>query len=73
MDENSPIAKFLRDRGEGIHHITFQVADLKGQLLKLEEEKIQLIDREPRQGAAGHKIAFLHPNSTFGVLTELCE
>jgi len=73
IEETSPIAKFLRKRGEGIHHIAFQVTDLKGQLLRLEEKNIQLIDHEPKQGARGCKIAFLHPSSTFGVLTELCE
>jgi len=69
----SPIARFLEKKGEGIHHIAFQVRDLNGQLIKLEEKDIQLIDQEPRMGAGGHKIAFLHPKSTFGVLTELCE
>ncbi len=70
---DSPIARFLEKKGEGIHHIAYRVSDLKGQLTKLEEKEIQLIDREPRAGAGGHKIAFLHPKSTFGVLTELCE
>ena len=70
---DSPIARFIEKSGEGIHHIAYQVSDLKGQLTKLEEKEIQLIDRKPRAGADGHKIAFLHPKSTFAVLTELCE
>ena len=70
---DSPIARFLEKKGEGIHHIAYQVSDLKGQLTRLEEKEIQLIDREPREGTGAHKIAFLHPKSTFGVLTEMCE
>jgi methylmalonyl-CoA epimerase len=70
---DSPIARFMEKKGEGIHHIAFQVEDLKGQLMKFEEKDIRLIDQEPRVGAGGHKIAFLNPKSTFGVLTELCE
>jgi methylmalonyl-CoA/ethylmalonyl-CoA epimerase len=70
---DSPIARFMEKKGEGIHHIAFQVEDLKGQLMKFEEKDIRLIDQEPRVGAGGHKIAFLNPLSTFGVLTELCE
>ncbi len=73
MSTDSPIARFIEKKGEGIHHIAFQVMDLNGQLVKLEERDIQLIDQEPRVGAGGHNIAFLHPKSTFGVLTELCE
>jgi len=69
----SPIARFLEKNGEGIHHIAFQVADLNEQLKKLVEKDVQLIDEKPRPGAGGHKIAFLQPKSTFGVLTELCE
>lgn len=71
--ENSPIAKFLEKKGEGIHHIAYLVTDLEGNLKRIEEHNVQLIDSKPRLGAMGHKIAFLHPKSTFGVLTELCE
>ena len=71
--EDSPIAGFLEKKGEGIHHIAYLVSDLDTNLKRLQEQEIQLIDAKPRIGAGGHKIAFLHPNSTFGVLTELCE
>lgn len=71
--DDSPIAKFLEKKGEGIHHIAYLVADLEGELNRLDEQHVQLIDSEPRIGAGGHKIAFLHPRATFGVLTELCE
>lgn len=71
--EDSPIAKFLEKKGEGIHHVAYLVSDLVGRLKVMEEQHVQLINREPKIGAGGHKIAFLHPKSTFGVLTELCE
>lgn len=71
--EDSPIAKFLEKKGEGIHHIAYSVTDLEGNLKRLEENEVQLIDSKPKVGAGGHKIAFIHPKSTFGVLTELCE
>jgi len=70
---DSPIAKFIEKRGEGFHHIAYRVTDLHGTLTTLKEQQVQLIDNEPRIGAGGHKIAFLHPKATFGVLTELCE
>ena len=70
---DGPIAKFIEKKGEGIHHIAYLVADLEDNLKHLEEQKIQLIDSKPKIGAGGHKIAFLHPQSTFGVLLELCE
>lgn len=73
MADDSPIAKFLEKKGEGIHHIAYLVTDLENNLKRLEEQHVQLIDSEPRVGAGGHKIAFLHPRATFGVLTELCE
>jgi len=72
-DEDSPIAKFLKKKGEGIHHIAYLVEDLEDNLKRIEEQMIPLIDSKPRIGVGGHKIAFLHPKSTFGVLTELCE
>ena len=71
--EDSPIARFLEKKGEGIHHIAYLVSDLDTNLKHLKEQEIQLIDSKPRIGAGAHKIAFLHPQSTFGVLTELCE
>lgn len=71
--EDSAIAKFLEKTGEGFHHISYRVTDLEGNLRRLEEQEVQLIDCRPKSGAGGHKIAFIHPKSTFGVLTELCE
>jgi methylmalonyl-CoA/ethylmalonyl-CoA epimerase len=68
-----PIAKFIEKRGEGIHHVAFAVSGLDGALARLEGEGLQLIDRKGRAGAEGLRIAFLHPKSTHGVLTELCE
>lgn len=70
---DGPIGKFLEKRGEGIHHIAFAVSGLDGTLARLEGEGVQLIDRSGRAGAEGLRIAFLHPKSTHGVLTELCE
>lgn len=69
----SPIAKFLDKRGPGIHHICFYVDDLAGTLEKCRAAGITLIDQEPRIGAEGKRIAFLHPKSTGGVLIELSE
>lgn len=71
--QDSPVAKFLEKKGEGIHHIAYLVNDLEGNLKRIEEKQVQLIDSKATVGAGGHKIAFLHPKATFGVLTELCE
>jgi len=68
-----PIGKFIEKKGEGIHHIAFAAKNLKEALPELENKGIQLIDKNPRKGAEGLNIAFLHPKSTIGVLTELCE
>ena len=70
---NGPMAGFIEKRGEGIQHIAFQVEDIEGALKELETRGVRLIDRTPRKGAGGKKIAFLHPRDTFGVLVELCE
>lgn len=71
---DSTIAKFIEKRGQGIHHIAYSVEDGVANALKEVEEKgVQLIDKAPRRGAEGLDIAFLHPKSTCGVLTELCE
>lgn len=72
-DPEGPIGKFIEKRGEGIHHMAFAVKDLNKKLEGLESKGLRLIDRESRKGAEGLDIAFLHPKSTFGVLTELCE
>lgn len=71
--DDSVLAKFLKNKGEGIHHIAYQITDLEANLQRLEQQQVQLIDRHPRIGAGGYKIAFLHPKSTSGVLIELCE
>lgn len=72
--EESTIAKFIEKRGEGIHHLAFAVADgVAKALADCEANGVQLIDKAPRKGAEGLNIAFLHPKSTMGVLTELCE
>lgn len=70
--EESPVAKFIAKKGEGIHHIAFAVEELNTFLPEMENKGITLIDKQPRTGAEGMNIAFLHPKSTFGVLTELC-
>ena len=73
MDDSSPIAKFLKKRGEGIHHIAYQSDDLRQQLDKARAAGCTLINEQPVPGAGGKQIAFLHPKSTNGVLTEICE
>ena len=72
-DPEGPIGKFIDKKGQGIHHIAFAVDNLKDALPELEEKGVRLIDKTPRKGAEGLNIGFLHPKSTFGVLTELCE
>jgi len=71
--EDSPIAKFIKKKGQGVHHIAFAVNDIEQQLKDVSQKGVQLIDQTARKGAEGLDIAFLHPKSTFGVLTELCE
>ena len=70
---DSPIAKFLEKRGPGLHHIAYQVEDLPATLAALKAAGVRLIDDTPRDGAHGMKIAFAHPQSTTGVLTEFCQ
>jgi methylmalonyl-CoA/ethylmalonyl-CoA epimerase len=72
-DPTGPVSAFIEKRGEGIHHIAFAVNELESKLKKAESSGVRLIDSSPRKGAEGLDIAFLHPKSTFGVLTELCE
>lgn len=71
--EDSPIAKFIEKRGEGFHHIAYQVEDCRDALREFEERGIRMIDERPRRGAGGHTIVFAHPRSTYGVLTELTQ
>ena len=68
----STIAKFIEKRGEGIHHIAFATPDVQAALDEAASKGVQLIDKKPRPGAEGLPIAFLHPQSTHGVLTALC-
>ena len=70
---DSPVGRFLERRGEGFHHVAFAVEDLGGTLEKLKRDGVELIDEEPRSGAGGTKVAFIHPRGAFGVLTELVE
>ena len=72
-EQDGPIGKFIDKKGEGVHHIAFAVKDIESALRETEGKGIQVIDKQPRKGAEGHDIAFLHPKSTFGVLIELCE
>ena len=72
--DESPIAKFIEKRGEGIHHLAFAVEDgVANALAEMEGKGVRLIDKAPREGAEGLNIAFIHPKSTHGVLTEFCE
>ena len=70
---DSPISNFLEKRGEGIHHIAFLTDDIEEQLDILKSRGIRLIHETPQPGTDGQKIAFIHPKSSFGVLTELCQ
>lgn len=70
---DGPIGKFIEKKGEGIHHLAFAVKGLQESLDEVKAKNIVLIDEKGRKGAEGLNIAFLHPKSTFGVLTELCE
>jgi methylmalonyl-CoA/ethylmalonyl-CoA epimerase len=72
-DPEGPVGRFIREKGEGIHHIAFSVDNLSEKLKEVESKGIELIDKEPRKGAEGLNIAFIHPKSTLGVLTEFCE
>ncbi len=73
QDAESGLAKFLAKRGEGVHHICFEVDDIEGALARLKEHGAQLIDETPRQNARGQRLAFVHPKSAHGVLIELYE
>ena len=73
LSDDSPVAKFIEKRGEGIHHIAFAVKGIEKALEEASDKGVKLIDKQPRKGAEGLDIAFLHPKSTFGVLTEFCE
>jgi methylmalonyl-CoA/ethylmalonyl-CoA epimerase len=72
-DPTSTIATFLEKRGEGLHHVAFTVESIEARIAELKQSGLRMIDNVPRPGAHHMQIAFLHPKSTFGVLTELCE
>lgn len=72
-DPEGPVGKFVEKKGEGIHHIAYAVENLEDKLKQAEDKGVRLIDKQPRKGAEGLDIAFIHPKSTNGVLTELCE
>lgn len=72
-DPEGTIAKFIEKRGEGVHHVAFATTGVQTALDELSAKGVQLIDKAPRKGAEGLNIAFLHPKSTHGVLTEICE
>jgi len=72
-EPDSTVAKFLEKRGPGLHHVAFTVDDIQTRINELKEAGLRMIDDEPRSGSHQMQIAFMHPKSTFGVLTELCE
>lgn len=71
--EDSPIARFIEKKGEGIHHLAFEVSDIAKSLGEYQDKGFQLINAHPKDGADNKSIAFLHPKSTNGVLIELCQ
>jgi methylmalonyl-CoA/ethylmalonyl-CoA epimerase len=71
-DPEGPIGKFLANKGQGVHHLAFAMDDVDEALKQAEEKGVRLIDKQPRKGAEGLRIGFLHPKSTHGVLTEFC-
>jgi len=70
---DSPIAKFIEKRGEGVHHIAYAVADIKMEMERLKQEGFKLLSEAPKKGADNKLVAFLHPKSAHGVLVELCQ
>ncbi len=72
-DKNGPIGKFISKKGEGIHHIAFDVDDIEKELERLEKEGFLIINKTPKKGADNKLVAFIHPKSTNGVLIELCQ
>jgi methylmalonyl-CoA/ethylmalonyl-CoA epimerase len=71
--EDSPIAKFLERKGEGVHHIAFAVEDIKQEIVRLKDEGFTVLNEEPKKGADNKWVVFLHPKTTNGVLVELCQ
>jgi methylmalonyl-CoA/ethylmalonyl-CoA epimerase len=73
ISEDSPVERFLEKRGEGVHHLCFTVDKIEDSLKTARERGIDVLDEEPRRGAEGRRVAFLHPDSTHGALIELCD
>jgi methylmalonyl-CoA/ethylmalonyl-CoA epimerase len=71
LGEETPVGKFLSKRGPGMHHVAYEVANLSDELERLKSEGVELIDQEPRSGLYGLEVAFVHPDSLHGVLSEL--
>ena len=69
--EDGVIAKFIAKRGEGVHHIAYEVEDVSSALEELKDQGVKLVDEVPRMGAHGKEVAFVHPKSSYGVLTEI--
>lgn len=72
-DPDGPIAKAIEKRGEGVHHVAYEVDNIEAALADMKAKGVRLIDEEPRAGAHGARIAFIHPKASLGVLVELCE
>ncbi len=72
-NESSPISKFIEKRGEGIHHIAYEVDNIDSEIERLKSEGFQILNEKPKDGADNKRIAFLHPKTTNGVLVELCQ
>ena len=73
MGDDTPIGKFLNNRGPGIHHVCFEVSDINSAIKELKENNINILSEKPTIGAEGYKVVFIHPKSTGGVLVELAE
>ena len=71
LEDDTPIGRFLARRGPGMHHVAYEVEDIRAELARLDGEGVQLVDREPRPGLYGLQVAFIHPDAVHGVLTEL--
>jgi len=73
LGADTPVGKFLAKRGPGMHHVAYQVTDIEATLASLREAGVRLIDEQPRDGIRGSRVAFLHPKSSGGVLTEIVQ
>ena len=73
LDESSGVARFVRERGPGVHHVAYRTEDIEGALERVREAGLRLVDETPRAGIRGSRVAFVHPSATGGVLTELVE